>query len=219
MQRQNYELVIFDWDGTLMDSTAVIAMSIQAAARDLGYPVPDLATASYVIGLGLHDALAIAVPELPAIEYGRMAERYRFHFLANGPTTPLFPGVERMLVELSERGRHLAVATGKSSAGLTRSLKATGTEHLFAATRCADQTASKPAPDMLIELMGEFGVTSDSTVMIGDTTYDLQMAAHAAVNAVAVTYGAHPRKELEALGPLACVDSVADLAAWLRTNA
>jgi phosphoglycolate phosphatase len=219
MRHSNYPLVIFDWDGTLMDSTAVIARAIQAAAGDLGFPVPDLATASHVIGLGLQDALALAVPALPQSEYRRMADRYRFHFLKEDPHTPLFPGVESMLAELVERGHVLAVATGKSSAGLARALQATRTVHFFAATRCADQAAPKPAPDMLNELMDEFGVSRESTVMIGDTTHDLRMAGYAGVGSVAVTYGAHPREELDALGPLACLDSVPELVEWLRTNA
>ena len=219
MLQKRYRLVVFDWDGTLMDSTAIIAASIQAAARDLGYPVPDLATASHVIGLGLNDALAIAVPLLPASEYQRMADRYRVHFLARDAATPLFQGAAALLAELRERGHLLAVATGKSSAGLTRAMKATETLKLFAATRCADQTASKPAPDMLQELMSELDVTCDSTVMIGDTTHDLQMAAYAGVDAVALTHGAHSRSELESLNPLACVDNISDLGKWLRTNA
>ncbi len=219
MHAKRYRLVVFDWDGTLMDSTAVIASSIQAAARDLGYPVPDIEIAKHVIGLGLNDALQIAIPQLPASEYRRMADRYRVHFLAKDPATPLFQGAAQLLEELSERGHLLAVATGKSSAGLARSLKATGMQDLFSATRCADQTASKPAPDMLTELMDELEVTCDVTVMIGDTTHDLQMAAHAGVDAVAITHGAHSRSELQALNPLTCVDSIRDLGIWLRSNA
>lgn len=218
-RNRRYRLVVFDWDGTLMDSTAIIVSSIQAAARDLGYPPPDSATANHVIGLGLNDALAIAVPQLPASEYRRMADRYRVHFLAKDPATPLFQGATELLGELRERGHLLAVATGKSSAGLSRALKATGTQQFFAATRCADQTASKPAPDMLEELMRELNVTGDSTLMIGDTTHDLQMALNAGTGAVALTHGAHPRGELEALNPLACVDNIRDLGEWLRTNA
>ena len=201
-----------------MDSTAIIASCIQAAARDLGYPVPDTATASHVIGLGLHDALSLAIPKLPTSEYGRMAERYRIHFLAKDPFTPLFEGVIPLLSGLIERGRYLAVATGKSRAGLARALRATGTENMFSATRCADQTASKPAPDMLRELIGEFGVPRESTLMIGDTTHDLQMAANAGVQSVAVTHGAHPRAALESMNPLACVDNIAELAGWLQLN-
>lgn len=219
MRNSQFQLVVFDWDGTLMDSTAIIASCIQAAAHDLGYPVPDTATASHVIGLGLHDALSLAIPKLPTSEYGRMAERYRIHFLAKDSFTPLFEGVIPLLSGLIERGRYLAVATGKSRAGLARALRATGTENMFSATRCADQTASKPAPDMLRELIGEFGVPRESTLMIGDTTHDLQMAANAGVQSVAVTHGAHPRAVLEAMNPLACVDSIAELAGWLQLNA
>ena len=202
-----------------MDSTALIAASIQNAAADLGYPVPDAATANHVIGLGLQDALAIAIPQLPASEYGRVAERYRFHFLARDPNTSLFPGTLALLNELAGRGHVLAIATGKSRAGLDRALKASGAEHLIAASRCAGQVAAKPAPDMLLELMETLDVPAASTIMIGDTTHDILMAKSAGVVAVAVTHGAHPRSALEELRPLACIDNTAELSQWLRTNA
>jgi phosphoglycolate phosphatase len=219
MSSLRFPLLVFDWDGTLMDSTALIASSIQAAARDLGLPVPDTATAMHVIGLGLKDALSIAVPDLPASAYGTMAERYRFHFLAGDPGIPLFPGTVELLGDLKARGHRLAIATGKSTAGLERALQATGTRHFFAATRCADKTAPKPAPDMLRELMDEFSVSREETVMIGDTTHDLQMALNAGVRFVAISHGAHPKDALLDLGPLACVHNTNELASWLRSNA
>ena len=219
MPAPRFPLLVFDWDGTLMDSTALIASCIQRAARDLGLPAPDTATASHVIGLGLHDALALALPDLPPSAYGKMAERYRFHFQAGDPYVPLFPGTVALLEDLGARGHMLAVATGKSRAGLDRALRATGTENYFAATRCADETASKPAPDMLRELMGELAVSQGATVMIGDTTHDLQMAANAGVCSVAVSHGAHSKEALTALGPLVCVNNIAELASWLKSNA
>jgi phosphoglycolate phosphatase len=214
-----YSLLVFDWDGTLIDSAGAIVWCIQSACRDLGLPVPDDARASHVIGLGLQDALAYAVPGLPPRDYGRMVERYRHHFLSRDPQIPLFPGVEAMLADLRGRGHLLAVATGKSRAGLSRALDHTGLGPLFTASRCADQCASKPAPDMLFELMAELGANEANTLMIGDTVHDLRMAAHARVPALAVSYGAHARTDLEALAPLACLQSIDELTRWLTRNA
>jgi phosphoglycolate phosphatase len=219
MNARRFELLVFDWDGTLMDSTALIAACIQAAARDLGLPVPDHATASHVIGLGLKDALSYAVPQLAEADYARMSERYGHHFRASDTTVPLFDGTNEMLSDLSDRGHLLGVATGKSTKGLERAMAATGIARHFAAVRCADRCTPKPAPDMLHELMDEFAVRPESTLMIGDTTHDLEMAANAGVAAVAVSYGAHPRNSLLRLNPLACVASTAELAAWLKQNA
>lgn len=214
-----YPLLVFDWDGTLIDSAPAIVACIQSACRDLGLTVPDEARASHVIGLGLKDALAYAIPGLPADDYGRVVERYRKHFLERDPEIPLFPGARAMLADLRDRGHILAIATGKSRAGLTRALDNTGLRPLFAASRCADQCASKPAPDMLIELMEELGTTAANTLMIGDTVHDLQMAAHAGVQAVAVSHGAHPRGDLVAFAPLACVENIDELTRWLAQNA
>jgi phosphoglycolate phosphatase len=216
---QRFELVVFDWDGTLIDSAGAIVACIQAACRDLGLPVPDDERASHVIGLGLADALAHAVPTLPPAEYGRLAERYRVHFLTRDAALPLFPGTREMLAALRTRGHTLAIATGKSRAGLARALETTALAALFDATRCADQTAPKPAPDMLLELMDELDADPERTIMIGDTSHDLQMAASAGVAAVAVSYGAHPAGSLAALAPLALVHSMQELAEWLARNA
>jgi phosphoglycolate phosphatase len=214
-----YPLLVFDWDGTLIDSARTIVACIQAACRDLGLTVPDEARASHVIGLGLKDALAYAIPGLPGEDYGRVVESYRKHFLARDPEIPLFPRAQEMLAGLKARGHILAIATGKSRAGLTRALHNTGLEPLFAASRCADECASKPAPDMLCELMEELGTEAIGTLMIGDTVHDLQMAAHAGVQAVAVSHGAHPRGDLVALSPLACLENIDELTQWLAQNA
>jgi phosphoglycolate phosphatase len=214
-----YELLVFDWDGTLIDSAGAIVWCIQSACRDLGLPVPDDARASHVIGLGLQDALAYAIPGLAPAEYGRVVERYRHHFLARDPQIPLFPGTEAMLAGLRERGHVLAIATGKSRTGLARALDNTGLKPLFAASRCADQCTPKPAPDMLLELMVELGTNDANTLMIGDTVHDLQMAAHAGVPAVAVSYGAHAKADLATLAPLACLGSIDELTQWLMRNA
>ncbi len=216
---KRFELLVFDWDGTLMDSTAAIAGCIQAAARDLGLPVPDHATASFVIGLGLQDALAHAVPQLSEADYPKMIDRYRYHFLARDVEVPLFVGTVAMLAELSRRNHILAVATGKSTKGLERALQVTGLAQYFSATRCADQCSPKPAPDMLNELMEEFAVTAETTLMIGDTSHDMQMAANAGVSAVAVSYGAHSRESLMQCKPIVCIDSTTELTEWLKRNA
>ena len=219
MAQQNFDLIVFDWDGTLMNSTVHITRSIQAACRDLGLPVPDDISASYVIGLGLRDALEIAVPTLKPEDYPKLTERYRVHYLAGDRTTELFVGVREMLTDLREAGYFLAVATGKSRVGLNRALDAVRLTGMFDATRCADETFSKPNPAMLHELTRELGQDLRRTVMIGDTTHDLQMAVNAGAAAVAVTYGAHPVDALLALEPRFCANNVSELAAWLRQNA
>ncbi len=216
---KRFEVLVFDWDGTLIDSAGAIAACIQEAARDLGLPVPDDERARHVIGLGLADALAYAVPDLPVSEHGRMAERYRHHFLARDADLPLFAGTRELLESLRARGHRLAIATGKSRGGLARALEHLELGALFEATRCADQCASKPAPDMLFELMNELATDREHMLMIGDTAHDLAMAANAGVAAVAVGYGAHPPAQLEAMGPLALARSTAELAAWLDEHA
>jgi phosphoglycolate phosphatase len=219
MARQQFDLIVFDWDGTLMDSTAHIARSIQAACRDLGLPVPADEAARYVIGLGLRDALQIAAPSLDPADYPRLAERYRFHYLVKDTHTELFAGVRDLLEELRARGYLLAVATGKSRVGLNRALDAVNLTSLFDGTRCADETFSKPHPAMLQELSRELGQELTRTVMIGDTTHDLQMATNAGAAGVAVTYGAHPADALIKLEPRFVAENVAALGDWLRDYA
>ncbi len=201
-----------------MDSTATIVKCIQAAAKDLGLPVPDNKTASYVIGLGLHEAMQAAIPGLDPKLYPRMVERYRIHYLSQDYDITLFDGVREMLTELSQDGYFLAVATGKSRVGLNRALDAAKLLSLFDATRCADETFSKPHPAMLQELTRELGQDMSRTVMIGDTTHDLQLAINAGAAGVAVQYGAHPYHELMALQPLYAANSVTDLHTWLKQN-
>ena len=216
---KRFELLVFDWDGTLMDSAGAIVASIQASCRDLGLPAPERERAAHVIGLGLKDALSYAVPQLPPGDYGKLAERYRHHYLARDPDIELFPGMREMLADLKGKGHTLAVATGKSRIGLNRSLEATQLKQYFDSSRCADETHSKPHPAMLQELMRELLVAPEAALMIGDTVHDLQMALSAGVAALAVSYGAHPRDSLTALNPLACIDTPQDLASWLAINA
>lgn len=214
-----YQMIVFDWDGTIMDSAATIVESIQAASRDLGLPVPPDAKARHVIGLGLGEALRHAVPELPEHRYEEMIDRYRHHYLSRDQDLSLFAGMSDLLATLSERGFLLTVATGKSSLGLGRALKVSGLEQFFHATRCADQCMSKPHPQMLHELMEEFALSSEDLLMIGDTTHDLRMAANAKVDALGVAYGAHEREVLLTCAPLGIMNSVDELAAWLAERA
>ena len=216
---RRYDLVVFDWDGTLLDSTGAIAACLQAACRDLGLPEPDLEAARHVIGLGVKDSLAIVAPSLPVTDYKRLSLRYREHFMRQDTELGLFAGAEALLTRLHARAFRLAVATGKSRAGLDRSLLHTGLTGLFHATRCADETHPKPHPAMLHELTTMLGVDIDRTLMIGDTTHDLQMARSAGADAVAVSYGAHSADVLHAAGPRAVLHSIAELETWLVQHA
>ncbi len=216
MMNRRYDLIVFDWDGTLMDSTALIAGSIQAACRDLGLKVPSDEAARHVIGLGLVQALRHAVPDAPESMYGQLVDRYRHHFLEKDQEIPLFTGAKETVVELHGKGYALGVATGKSAQGLSRALDATGMRSYFHATRTADQTHSKPHPAMLFELMEELAVSAERTLMVGDTTHDVQLAKNAGVDAVAVSFGAHPEEELLALKPLALVNDFDALRSWFR---
>lgn len=216
---KRFELIVFDWDGTLFDSTKAIVACIQAAARDLGIDEPDEERARYIIGMGLNDALRHALPDLPSPRYNELGERYRYHYLTRDAELTLFDGAIELVEELAARGHGLAVATGKTRLGLDRALDMTGLGRLFMGSRCADECHSKPHPQMLEELMDEFGVSSDATLMIGDTTHDLLMARNAGVASLAVAYGAHPRTALEAEQPLYCATDVPQLTTWLRANA
>lgn len=214
-----YELIVFDWDGTLLDSASAIVQSIQAACRDLDLPVPEDAQARHVIGLGLGDAMRHAVPDLKPQDYQAMVDRYRFHYLSGDHNLTLFAGVPEMLQRLQAAGHMLAIATGKSRLGLERALDHSGLRPYFTASRCADECHSKPHPQMLEELMTEFVVAAAATVMIGDTSHDLLMARNAGVDALAVTYGAHPHAHLLEHDPLAALNSIPELDHWLKTYA
>jgi phosphoglycolate phosphatase len=219
MARKQFDLIVFDWDGTLMDSTAAIVNAIQASAKDLNLPIPDKQAASYVIGLGLREAMEAALPDIDPAYYPKIVERYRYHYMNKDRELTLFDGVREMLTDLSQQGYTLAVATGKSRAGLDRAFKGSGLGALFQSSRCADETFSKPHPAMLRELTGELGHHMERTVMIGDTTHDLQMALNAGSAGIAVHYGAHPANSLSALNPMYSAESVSQLHAWLLENA
>ncbi|MDR2186732.1 MAG: HAD-IA family hydrolase [Azonexus sp.] len=214
-----YPLIVFDWDGTLLDSAAAIVHAIQAACRDLGLPAPDDRRARHVIGLGLADAMRHVAPDLKPEQIQSMAERYRHHYLSGDHQLTLFPGVPEMLARLRADGHRLAVATGKSRLGLERALDHSGLRPYFLASRCADECHSKPHPQMLLELLDELAIAAESTLMIGDTTHDLLLAKNAGVDALAVTYGAHPLASLLEHQPLATLYSVPALDQWLRAHA
>jgi phosphoglycolate phosphatase len=216
LAERRYRLIVFDWDGTLADSTAIIAGAIRAALRDMGEPVPDETAARYVIGLGLTDALRTVAPSLPDARHPELVAYYRKRYLAAEQDIPMFEGAIALLDELDRAGYLLGVATGKSRMGLDRVLTKNGLATRFHATRCADEGLPKPHPDMLLHVMDRLGVEPDHTLMIGDTTHDLLLAKNAGVAAVAVSYGAHERESFAALAPAATVHSIAELARWLR---
>ena len=212
-----YDLLVFDWDGTLMDSVAKIVACTQAAARDLNIAVPEYEQAKQIIGLGLHEAMARLFNITEEDQVQAVAERYRYHFLGDEPTPEtLFSGAEQLLSELEAQGYLLAVATGKSRRGLDHVLEKTSLSNVFHITRCADETFSKPNPQMLFEIMEFSGVDADKTLMIGDTEYDMLMAGNAGADALGVTYGVHDRPHLMQHGALDCIDKLGELTGWLE---
>lgn len=215
---RQFDLIAFDWDGTLFDSTAIITRCIQLAVVDVGGKLPSQKDAAYVIGLGLMQALAHAAPDVPPAKYPELGARYKHHYGAHQNDIILFDGVMALLTALKARGHCLAVATGKSRRGLDDALQAVELQGVFHGSRTADETAGKPHPLMLQELMREFGVPPQRVLMIGDTTHDLQMALNAGCPSVGVSYGAHEPAAFEALGPRYVAHSVAALHAWLADH-
>lgn len=216
---RQFDLVVFDWDGTLFDSTALIVKCIQAACVDLRVPVPSDRDAAYVIGMGLQEALAHAVPGLPADRYPELGLRYRHHYFARQHELTLFDGVLPMLHALKSRHHWLGVATGKSRRGLDEALGTVQLRGMFDGTRTADETRPKPHPLMLQELMAEFGTEPERTLMVGDTTHDLQLAVNAGTASVAVSYGAHEPAAFHDYQPRTVVHSVTELHRWLGEHA
>jgi len=215
-----YRLIVFDWDGTLMDSEARIVACIQTAFHEMGEPPPSLDAARNVIGLGLDEAMAMLWPEASVAERRAVMDRYRTHFLGTNQTpSELFPGAYATLAWLNQREYLLAIATGKSRRGLNAILESTGLREAFHATRCADESASKPAPRMLQEIMAELGVTPSETLMVGDTEYDLQMAHNAGTGALVACYGVHARDRLLTYRPLGCLETLGELPNWLERSA
>lgn len=214
--KRPFDLIVFDWDGTLMDSTHKICHCIGAAALDCGIPDPGPAVSRQIIGLGLTEALRTLFPTLSVEARHQIAERYRHHFIeADTSPTPLFPGVREGLERLKKEGYHLAVATGKSRRGLEKVMAESDTRSFFGATRCADECRSKPDPLMLEQILQETGIDAGRALMVGDTTFDMEMAVNANMPRVAVSYGAHDRSQLLVHEPLACVDEFTGLWAVL----
>ncbi|MEN9373648.1 MAG: hypothetical protein RIR79_1200 [Pseudomonadota bacterium] len=212
---KQFDLIAFDWDGTLFDSTAIIVRSIQQAVMDVGGKKPSDAAANWVIGLGLMQALAHAAPDVPPEKYPELGDRYRHYYVKHQHDIPLFEGVEAMLHDLKAQGYILTVATGKSRRGLNEALRLSSMGTLFDSTRTADETAGKPHPLMLRELMDEFDIPAKRVLMVGDTTHDLQMALNAGCPSVGVSYGAHTPETLIPLHPLFIAHSVPALHQWL----
>lgn len=211
-------LLVFDWDGTLMDSESQIVACLQAAGRDLDLEYRDEAACRDIIGLGLREAVNGLYPGSDDVFVARYTERYRHYWFQVAGDSRLFPGARETLESLHGEGYRLAVATGKGRAGLDKVLAATGLGELFAATRCADETLSKPHPRMLQELMDELGISPAETLMVGDTEYDMAMARSAGAGPVAVSYGVHAPERLLRHGPLACLDSIGAFRPWLRDH-
>jgi phosphoglycolate phosphatase len=220
---RRFDCITFDWDGTLFDSTAIISRCIQEAVREVGGTVPSAKQAAYVIGLGLMQALAHAAPDVPREKYPALGEAYQRHWALHVDDVSFFAGTMPMLLALQQRGQKLAVATGKSRRGLDdvlqRELEGIKLSHLFDASRTADQTAGKPDPLMLHELMEELDVKPERMLMIGDTTHDLLLARNAGVASVGVSFGAHAHEAFAPYSPLFVAHSMQELRDWLAKNA
>ncbi|MDH3636928.1 MAG: HAD-IIIA family hydrolase [Gammaproteobacteria bacterium] len=210
------QLVIFDWDGTLMDSATKIVNCFNHAARDVGLDLPPESAVRNIIGLSLCEACETLFPDTLVSMRTALTRRYRDYFVELDDTPMhLFPGVEAGLRELHRRGKTLAVATGKARRGLSRGLKETGLADLFAVTRCADEARSKPHPQMVRDILAQTTVSPNDTLMVGDTVYDIQMARGAGVKSLAVSYGVHARGQLLEESPISCLDSFEDVIAWI----
>jgi len=217
---QPLKLIVFDWDGTLMDSEARIVACLSAALNDIDLPDQPDEQLKNVIGLGLKEALQQLHPQGNDKEHQQLTDRYRYHFLESSKIpSPMFDGAQALLENLNQQGYFLAVATGKGRLGLDKVLDESGMGRFFHYTRCADETRSKPHPQMLEEIIAFCGVESDEAIMIGDTEYDLQMANHAGTHALAVSYGVHDKQRLLACNPLGCVDDMNELTYWLLNKA
>lgn len=217
MNQKTFELIVFDWDGTLMDSEAHIVTSMQRAVNDTELASVSADSVRDTIGLGLREAIAKLLPQEENDTHKMIVDRYRYHFFADDPCEP-FDGAETVLSALRDEGYLLAVATGKGRPGLNRVLESTGFGQYFVETRCADETCSKPDPQMLNEIMEMLDVSSEKTLMIGDTEYDLEMANAARVASLAVDYGVHERDRLLDCNPLGCLMSIQELPEWLMQH-
>ncbi len=210
-----FDLIVWDWDGTLANSTGMITRAILQAAEPVGLPALTERAASSIIGLGLKEAIHALYGEILPEQAQALAAQYTANYYAGESEIPLFEGAVETIKTLNKRGFKLAVATGKSRRGLNLALEHCGLEHFFHATRTVDECFSKPHPQMLNELMDHLVVMPERTLMIGDTSYDLQMAKNAGVRSVGVSYGAHTAQQWQHLNPIKKCASFASLSAWL----
>ncbi len=209
---KRFDVFIFDWDGTLMDSIDWISRCLQNAGLDYNCPIPDSQSTKNVIGLSASKAIEQLYPDTDAQLQSQLVNRYREHYLSRQLNPDdLFPGVKEMLIQLKTAGYLLAVATGKTRAGLQDALTATQTEDLFCITRCADETISKPDPKMLFEIIEHTQVSKERCLMVGDSVFDLQMAQNAQISSVAVTCGAQPAELLQTFKPLLCLNQPTEI--------
>lgn len=211
-------LIVFDWDGTLMDSETQIVHAMFGAIGDLRLESRTADECRNIIGLGLQEAIEVLYPGRDERFVERFVERYRHHWFGNAHDSDLFPGARETLQVLNEAGFSLAVATGKGRTGLDKVLGHTGLAPLFAATRCSDETRSKPHPQMLEEILHELQIDPGHALMVGDTEYDMHMAQQAGVHPVAVSYGVHERQRLLRHEPLVCLDNISELIDWLAEH-
>lgn len=219
MSNNAFDLLVFDWDGTLMDSEAHIVDCLRVAMNAVNAEVKPDDHLRQVIGLGLPEAIARLLPDHGADVQQDAMHAFRAEFLSERPVpSRLFSGAEDLLMRLQSQGYMLAVATGKSRRGLDKVLNETGLEPIFAATRTADETFSKPHPQMLEEILVDLDTAPHRALVIGDTEFDLQMAQNARVPAVGVSYGVHPRERLEKQSPLAIFDEITELGHWLSAR-
>ncbi len=211
---KNYKLLIFDWDGTLIDSQHGIVSCMKSAIHDIGLPALSDYAIQDIIGLGLYEAVSALYPGISDSQYEKLIDKYRHHFLSMEPSVP-FEGVSAALNELHLQGYTMAVATGKGRAGLERALQNIQFKHVFKATRCADETQSKPHPQMLYEILDELQVGAESALMVGDTEYDLAMAQTAGIDCIAVSYGVHEVERLHKYSPVTTLNEFQDILQWL----
>lgn len=213
--KKRYELLVFDWDGTLINSETNIVSCMKAAMSDMQLPILSDDEIKNIIGLGLKEALTALYPDIDTDTARQLTDRYRVHFLTSEPSDP-FQGVTETLTHLNQAEYFMAVATGKGRQGLDKALSSTGYDALFHTSRCADETRSKPHPQMLYEILDFCGVEADNALMVGDTEYDINMANNAGMDSIAVTYGVHDRERLAQCNPTTFIDSFDELVAWLN---
>jgi phosphoglycolate phosphatase len=216
---KRYDLIVFDWDGTLANSTQLIVDAICQASVDVDLPVPSQEAASGIIGLGLREALLELFGPITEPTIAALTARYAHYYHAREDDIPLFAGVADTVQHLHSKGIALGVATGKGRNGLNKALDRSGIKHYFHATRCVDECHSKPHPQMLWQLMEEVGASPENTLMIGDTSFDMQMAQNANVDRIGLSFGAHPLERLLPHAPLAHFDEFTKLQQWLIMNA